>query len=372
VNTPAAGVHDGPVPPVGPSELVAALGEVGACSPQDELVAVAATPIGIGAMADTYRLQLHWAAPGGAGRPDSLVAKLPATDEAAARTASSLGAYAREVRFYRDLGGHTDVSLPRYLGTVTAQGVPGGLLLEDLSHLVPGDQFTDVPPPTLRRLREQLARLQAPFWDDPAIASQAAGPDGWLHQRLGVPIPGIIARMERSWSVARDTLAGGFDAQERSQIDRFVARAGEWAESLRGPFSLTHHDYRVDNVLFDAAGDDRLVVLDWQTVGWGAPMFDVAYLLGTSSGPEARRAGERDEIARHVDDLAARGVEWSSEDAWTAYRQASFATLLMLVPPTGSVKRSDRSNAMFRRLLRQGARMALDLQADEFLLSPTG
>jgi hypothetical protein len=332
---------------------------------------VHATPIGIGAMADTYRLRLRWAARGADGRPDSLVAKLPAADESAARTAASLGAYAREVRFYRDLAGRTDVSLPRYLGTVAPGGVPGGLLLEDLSHLVPGDQFTDVPRPTLRLLREQLARLQAPFWNDAAVAEQA-GPGGWLHQRLGVPIPGIVERMERSWSVARETLAGGFDAEERSQIDRFVAQAGGWAESLCGPFSLTHHDYRVDNMLFDPLGDRALVVLDWQTVGWGAPMFDVAYLLGTSSGPAGRRATERDEVARHVDDLAARGVEWSLEDAWTAYRQASFATLLMLVPPTGSVKRSDRSDAMFRRLLRQGARMALDLRADEFLPVPTG
>ena len=39
----------------------------------------------------------------------------------------------------------------------------------------------------------------------------------------------------------------------------------------------------------------------------------------------------------------------------------------MLVPPTGSVKASDRLDRMFRRLLRHGARMALDLDAEEFL-----
>lgn len=349
-----------------PGELAAALQEARASTPDDELVTVQATPIGIGAMADTYLLNLVWSAPGEDSRPDSLVAKLPAADEKAASTASSLGAYEREIRFYRDLAGRTDVNLPRYLGTIAPGGTPGGLLLEDLSHLVAGDQFSDVPRSTVRLLREQLARLQAPFWNDPAVAAEA-GSEGWLHQRLGVPIPGIVQRMESSWSVAREHLTGDFDYQERAQIDRFVARAGEWAESLQGPYSLTHHDYRVDNMLFDQAGGRGPVVLDWQTVGWGPPMFDVAYLMATSSGPDARRAAERDEIASHVDDLAARGVVWSLEDAWTAYRQASFATLLMLVPPTGSVKSSDRSDAMFRRLLRQGARMALDLDADEFL-----
>jgi hypothetical protein len=85
--------------------------------------------------------------------------------------------------------------------------------------------------------------------------------------------------------------------------------------------------------------------------------------------PETRRAIEGDEVSRHVADLAALGVTWDDEAAWTSYRKAAFAVLLMLVPPTGSVKRSDRGDAMFRRLLRFGARMALDLEADQFLPS---
>ena len=70
------------------------------------------------------------------------------------------------------------------------------------------------------------------------------------------------------------------------------------------------------------------------------------------------------EIRRHVEEL---GVELGAGQAWDAYRQASWATLLMLVPPTGSVKASERLDRMFRRLLRHGARMALDLDAEEFL-----
>ncbi|WIE54442.1 hypothetical protein [Curtobacterium sp. MCBD17_003] len=99
-------------------------------------------------------------------------------------------------------------------------------------------------------------------------------------------------------------------------------------------------------------------------------MFDVAYLLGTSLGPERRRRVERDEVARHVDELGAAGVSWSFPAAWEAYRRAAPAVLLMLVPPTGSVKTSPRTDAMYRRLLRQGARMVLDLDALELL--PTG
>jgi hypothetical protein len=341
----AAGQLEGSTGLLDRDELEQALG-----APSGSLLALDARPIGIGAMADTFLVTLRWSA--GATGPSSLVAKLPSVDPQAARTAASLGAYEREARFYAELAPRTGLSLPTHYGTLGN----GGLLLEDLSGLQPGDQFADMPTALLRQARRQLVALQAPFWDD----AQTAGLD-WLHRRQGVPIGGIVERMERSWAAAADRLTGDFDPAERAVIDRFVTSAGSWAQSLDGPFSLSHHDFRADNLLI---GDGRLVVLDWQTVGWGAPMFDVAYLLGTSVGAETRRGVERDEIRRHVDEL---DVGWSATDAWEAYRQASWAVLLMLVPPTGSVKGSDRLDRMFRRLLRQGARMALDLDAQEFL-----
>jgi hypothetical protein len=337
-----------------------ALRETGAASADAVIGDLAARPIGIGALADTVLLEPVWRH--GTG-PATLVAKLPSADPTAAATAASIGAYEREVRFYEDLAMRTTVSVPRWLGTIGGNG----LLLEDLSALTPGDQFTSPTLPVLRAAREQLALLQAPFWDDPVV-----GAEPWLHRRQGVPIPGIAARMAASWGAAAGRIAGGFDPSLRAVIDRFVPAADSWAQSLDGPFTLSHHDFRMDNLLLGPADDDgpgRLVVLDWQTVGWGAPMFDLAYLLGTSLEPATRRAVERSEVAAHVAALASLGVTWSFADAWEAYRRASFAVLLMLVPPTGSVKGSERSDRMYRRLLQQGAQMVLDLDAEEFLVA---
>lgn len=342
---------------VAPEALMGALQTTGVAAPDARLLDVHEQPVGIGQAADTLLLTLSWAEP--ASGPATVVAKVPSADQRAAQTMRSLGGYEREARFYQELAPRLEVSVPACYGTLSQDGVPVAVLLEDLSGLSVGDQLSDLPTTTLTAARRQLALLQAPFWDDPELAGTP-----WLHRRLGVEIPAIVERMQNSWAHSRGYLAEDFDDEERDQIDRFVAGAGEWAASLTGPFTLTHHDFRVDNLLF---GPDRLVVLDWQTVGWGPPMFDVAYLLGTSVSPEVRRRIERDQVAGHVADLAQRGVNWTEAQAWTAYRQASFATLLMLVPPTGSVKRSERGDAMFRRLLRSGARMALDLDADEFL-----
>ncbi|EWT06075.1 hypothetical protein N864_00260 [Intrasporangium chromatireducens Q5-1] len=340
------------------TELVRAMRAAGVITAAAQLRALSARPIGIGHTADTLLVSLVWSHPGEG--PQTLVAKVPSADAVSAQTAGALGLYERESRFYAELAPRTAINLPRCLGMMDHDGQPSSaILLEDLSELSPLDQLASAPMETVRRMRHQLATLQAPFWDDPATASLS-----WLHRRLGVPIPGILQRMHRSWRLTRDYLTDGFDRAERDVIDRFVAGAGDWAGSLDGPFSLTHHDFRIDNMLF---GEDRVVVLDWQTVGWGAPMFDVAYLLGTSLDPHIRRAVEREEIGQHVTELSALGVRWDADEAWEAYRRASFATLLMLVPPAGSVKRTERGDAMFRHLLRQGARMALDLDAVEFL-----
>ena len=140
-------------------ELEQALRESGAVSGSGALAAVDARPIGIGAMADTFLVRLRW--DGEVDGPESLVAKLPSVDPAAARTAASLGAYEREARFYAELAPRTGLSLPAYYGTVGG----AGLLLEDLSGLEPGDQFTDMPLDRLRQARRQLVALQAPFWE---------------------------------------------------------------------------------------------------------------------------------------------------------------------------------------------------------------
>ncbi len=347
----------------------AALRARGRCRDTATIRTLTTEPIGIGALADTFRLHLTWR--DGEG-PDTLVAKMPAADESAARTAASIGAYEREVRFYVDLAPASTVAVPELYGVLGEAGAEAGLLLADLSErYVPGEQLSDAPPELVRRLRRQLVALQAPFWND----ASTGGLD-WLHRRLGVPIPGIAARMRTSWATSRERLTGGFDPAEVDLIDRFVTCADAWAQSLDGPYSLTHHDFRLDNVMVARAADPAdstssaeppVVVLDWQTVGWGVPMFDVAYLLGTSMSPARRRELEREEIRRHVADLREAGVAWDEDDAWRRYRQASFAVLLMLVPPTGSVKQSARADAMFARLLRFGARMALDLDATEFL-----
>lgn len=336
-----------------------AMVDAGSVSSDVDLIDMTYRPIGLGHSADSYRVQLEWSTAGAA--PSSLVAKVPSVDAQSLGTSASLGLYERECRFYEELAPRTDVRVPRLFGVLSSAGQRTGLLLEDLTDRAqPGVQMQDASMEQFRMAREQLVRLQSPFWDDPDVGALP-----WLHRRLGVPIPAIAERLARSWSASRDGVCAGLSASERDVIDRFAAAAPGWAESLSGPFSLVHHDFRFDNLMF---GPSDVYVLDWQTAGWGPPMFDLAYLLGTSFGRDRRNSVQRDEIGRHVDDLAAAGVTgFPFDTAWDAYRRVSFAVLLMLVPAMASVKRSDRGDAMFARLVQFGAQQVLDLDALEFL-----
>lgn len=170
--------------------------------------------------------------------------------------------------------------------------------------------------------------------------------------------------MHESWHSARTDFDAALSPDQRACIDRFVENAETWAASAFGPFSLVHHDYRVDNMLFSPTD---VVAIDWQTIGWGPAMFDVAYLLGTSMNAELRRAVEQAEIRTHLDELEDLGVTWDHDAAWDAYRWSAFSILFMLVPPITSVKSNARMEAMFARLLALGAQMALDLDSLDFL-----
>lgn len=341
-----------------------ALKSTGAAAPEARLLDIELSPIGIGAMADTYLVRFNWDEE--SSGPGTAVLKRPAQDSAAAATAASLGAYEREARFYTEMAPRSRVRAPRLLGAL-ADGdgnSPDTILLEDLTEQYrPGDQLHETPLHQLEEAVRQLALMQAPFWND-----EATGRQPWLHRRLGVPIPEILDRMERSWTLAATGLLVSLPAEERKCIDRFVRSAGSWAEAWddprTGPKSLVHHDFRVDNMLMS---DDEVVIIDWQTVGWGPVMFDFAYLMGTSVEAQTRKTIERDMLRLYLSTLELYGVDWSESEAWEAYRRSAFAVLLMLVPPISSVKSNARMEKMYQRLLSLGARQVLDLDALEYL-----
>lgn len=357
--TSSSSGSDATDPRVGGVALMAALRDLHPITAG--VAGVSATRCGVGQLADSYRLELEYRR--GAQGPRSVFLKLPPCDESSATTAGRINAFDRESFFYSRLLPQLDVRTPGFLGLIDLPGPTTGIVLADLSDTTrPLDQLSDGTPTQAESVIDQLAGLQAPFWDD----VDAAGGDGRFYNRTLDHMDGLAERYEQSWHRHGETVGAGLDPAQRELINRFGDDCRAWATTITGPRTLVHQDLRLDNLLWNPGSG--AVLIDWQTLAFTSPAWDPAFFLGTALPPESRRSVERDLISRHVDALAARGVSgWGGELAWTEHRRLSGSVLLAMIAALAFVVPTDRGFAMFASLIDRGARQALDLDLLEFL-----
>jgi aminoglycoside phosphotransferase (APT) family kinase protein len=134
-----------------------------------------------------------------------------------------------------------------------------------------------------------------------------------------------------------------------------------------GPRTVTHGDYRLDNLLIHPTTGE-VAVVDWQTCTVGNPMADVAYFIGAGLLPRDRREHEQDLVHTYLHDLTAAGVDQVDDDAaWTDYRRGTWAGLVMAVGASMVVERTDRGDQMFLAMASRHAAHAVDLDAAALL-----
>ncbi len=321
-----------------------------------ELIGVEA--IGTGQMSKSYRVSYRRPR----GERESVVVKLAATDQNSRDVGVNLGAYLREITFYRELRDRIDGDGTLAEWHLAEQDPQEGwftLVLEDIEDGVQGDQIAGCGPAEARIAMVALARIHAPVFGDLALAAT-----DWLNQPnplnqalLTALLPGFLERYQ------------GRIAPEHVEVcEHFVAAADAWEADQRPPLGLVHGDYRLDNMLFH---DGACTVVDWQTLGWGPVMKDAAYFIGGALPVAERRAHEASLLRAYYDELLAHGVAgFSWEQCWEEYRRQCFLLLVMTIAPAMVVERTERGDDMFMAVLERGAQMAIDLNALELLPEP--
>ena len=319
--------------------------------------------IGTGQMSRNHRIGLDYG-DGAEGGPASVVLKTASADETSRSTGVGLGIYEREIRFYRELAPRLGGPLAEcHVAEFDAEGGWFTLLLEDATPAAQGDQVAGCGVEEARLAVGELARLQAPVFGDPQL-----GATPWLNQAN----PLNQAVMTTLLAAFLERYGDRVSPEHQEVCRRFVASLDGWNSDRRPPLGLVHGDYRLDNMLFGEAGAPRrFVVVDWQTVSWGAAMTDVSYFLGGSLAVEDRRAAEEALVREYFAQLqehGVRGLSW--EECWLGYRRQSVLGLLMTVGPAVIVERTARGDEMFLTSLARYAQQVLDLDALELLPAP--
>ncbi|MCU1399706.1 MAG: hypothetical protein JWN62_2815 [Acidimicrobiales bacterium] len=276
---------------VTPEWLTARLRDAGIAVDVAELQS---TRVGTGQIGASYRVVPTSTSPHD-GAPASFIVKL-ATGSEAVRQRVAAG-FAKEVAFYSTIAATVVVRTPRcWHAAIADDTLTFSLLLEDLAPAVPGVQKDGCSVAQAHDALRNLAGLHAPRWNDPGLLGieVIAPPDA------GVAVADFLGATyadaaEQFTERYRDEL----DPTE-SQIIRDVGPVlARWQMARPRPFTVTHGDYRLDNLMFPTEGDG-VSVLDWQTVAVAPPSRDVAYFLGNSLDPSLRRDHEHALIDTYV------------------------------------------------------------------------
>jgi hypothetical protein len=205
------------------------------------------TPIGNGLLGLNLQLALEYDVTE-PGAPASLVAKMASSRAESRESGSALGLYARETRFYQELAPDLDTGLARTLfADVAEDGSNFCLLFEDLTPARGGDQLAGCSVSEAVAAMDTAAALHAPFWNDDTLLSLP-----WVDRDSMVSM--YVDKLPASVDAVEARFAASLEPGVIDVARRFGARVTRYFELHARPWTITHQDFRLDNVLFDARG----------------------------------------------------------------------------------------------------------------------
>ncbi len=317
------------------------------------------TNVGTGQVGQNVRFNLSY----GRGQgPQSIVGKFVSDDPASRQAGIDNNTYIKEVRFYQLLKPTVDIRTPLvYFTDIEPSSHDFCLIMEDLYPAQQGDQIEGCDVSTASLALKQLARLHGPRWADESLLQI-----DWLLPSSPDPLAAAKAVWNACWPGFINRYAKNLSSTQINMASRYGEHLLNLEQLIPGALTITHGDYRLDNMLFN--GVAPLTVVDWQTPSLGPGAADVAYFMGTSL-PSSLRSGYENKL---VEDYYAALCDYkiqnySFDRCWEDYRRFSFNGLHMAVIASMIVGRTSRGDEMFLAMARRSTQMALELDAGEFL-----
>lgn len=331
----------------------------------NEVVAIGQQSIGTGQVGENVRYSLTWREPDETV-PSSVVGKFPSASETSRATAKALNSYRNEIGFYRHIRSEVSIRAPHVHHVGWDDDTHAFVLvMEDVAPAVQGDQIAGCSVAQAEHVVDEAVGLHAPTW---GRAHQLAAGTDWLSppsdERIaqlewlfGHTWPGFAERYGER--LGPDDLAIG-----KAVADHYRALHHEtaaWADR-HDAWTITHGDYRLDNLLFgDGVDSPHVTVVDWQTTAIGIGPVDVAYFCGTGLLPDDRRQHERRLVERYAAGLRAAGVDADDATVWDGYVLGSPSGYLMAIIASQVVERTERGDDMFVAMASRHAEQMRDV-----------
>jgi hypothetical protein len=231
--------------------------------------------------------------------PSSVIVKLPTDDPGALFLGQMMRVWEREHGCYRDVVPHMNIRVPKALVNLAD---PPCLVLEDLSAGVQGDHVAGATLDQAERSIDVLARHHAAWFEHPLLASLT-----WMPGLDDPAIYSLAPTFAIGWPHFLERFSGVVSTRCLRWCERFVDQIPEWiAGHLDEPVTMTHGDFRLDNLFF--FDDGSVAVIDWQLSMRAPGQADLVYFCANNLSVEMRRKHEDALIERYVAALHHAGV----------------------------------------------------------------
>ncbi len=313
--------------------------------------------VGVGLIGQLYRVTPTYA--DGASGPVSVIAKLPGATEESRFVAMVLNMYQKECGFYRELavtsGDLSPASHHVHFEDETHDFV---LLLDDVGHHRQADQIGGIGIADAEIAVRALARLNATWWEHPDLLASA-----YVRPLNESPFPEAVSMSyDAAWPIALEAYGSIMSDDVRAFGARYSSLFKWFCDRLcESPVTLTHGDWRGDNLFFTGDAEVPLVAVDWQLISVAKGVKDFTYFVTQSLRPEDRAEHEEGLLRIWLDELHADGVGgYEFEQAWADYRLSVAWAFVYPVIATSTLDIADARGAALTRSMMERSIAALE------------
>ncbi len=343
------------------------LHESGALAGGEKVVGFEALPLGegFGMLGFLARLMLRYEH--GTGSLQSVIFKCATASTGNRAVAAAFDMYQRELSFYRLLASDLPDMVPVCHAATYDPSGDFALLLEDLSDYRRGDQAAGCGVGDARLCVDTLGVLHSRWWDrvDDALLDWVPRPDGDMYKL------GMVAGVKAGWDRTVATFGHLLPDELAAAGPRYLAGLPALHDRMSsGHQTFLHGDFRLDNLLFGAAGDDRpLILVDWQGCIVSKSTQDLAYFLTQNVTTDVRREHETDLVRRYHQGLLDHGISgYSLDECWEDYRLAALWLWEYAVVIAGTLDpANERGVAFMAGLVERAASSIMDLDLLQLL-----